>query len=494
MKRLLSLALLALALLLVSMAPRDAKADPFEGEGYIWGPNGNWMQMREPLNHGAVFKAITMAVDSNAISQRLLGQPHMLFSVEDASPQAVVSGGTDVSDPDNARQLLADDGVTSLAFTIAGDPDTPPTMQLAEAIAADLKTNLGADVEVTSDTNADYIVRAAAQPAPPADLPFTYTCTPDSFRPGIWVPVECDFEITNNGPAPVEGVEPFMSAFAGEVVPRTFAISETANGQLISLDEVPAQYGQTLQPGETLRLVDLSLWLFDGEGDGNASWIVNAGGKRIAAGQFPYHASADASQPQDLEVTRNVMGNEDTKLWYRTTVTNRGSSAISDLRLTERYSGTGDFQTFVPPPTNEQADFGLATLDLSAFGKSSLAPGESASVETWYIPPLHDDGCPFVDAGMLVEATVSGSVERYGARTQVNPLAIQPCNPPADDSTAGTDGRGGSPAASLTTAGQGPSSSRSGPLFAAEALAATSAIVLSAAATIRLIGRGRARP
>ena len=38
--------------------------------------------MREPLNHGAVLKALAMGVDVDSISLKLLGQPHMLIGVE----------------------------------------------------------------------------------------------------------------------------------------------------------------------------------------------------------------------------------------------------------------------------------------------------------------------------------------------------------------------------------------------------------------------------
>ena len=139
-----------------------------------------------------------------------------------------MTGGSDVFMPDQAREILAQDGITDLTFTIAGDPAVPPTMQMAEAIASDLKTNIGADVTVMeqSQGKADYIVRKATQPPPPVDLPFDYTCTPDTFRPNFWVPVECVFRITNNGSSPVDNVDLFMGAYYGDLTPWVFAISK----------------------------------------------------------------------------------------------------------------------------------------------------------------------------------------------------------------------------------------------------------------------------
>jgi len=415
MKRILFLAMVALAALLALTAPSATKADPIEGTGFIWGPNGNWMEMREPLNHGAVFKAIAMAVDGNTISQRLLGGPHMVIGVEDASPGTVVMGGSDVFAPDQARELLAEDRVSDLTLTIAGDPAVPPTMQIAEAIASDLRTNIGANVTVVEQSkgHADYIVRKATQPPPPADLPFEYTCTPNTFRPNLWVPVECVFRITNNGSSAVEGVYLFIAAFEGDVVPMTFSMSRTVNGKPVSLDDVPAQYGETVEPGQTLEVREVVLFRFDGEGEGKAEWMVSAGRRTIAAGTFPYSASADALEPsQDLSVMRKTMENADGKLWYRTTIANEGSKTVSELRLTEHYSEDVHFGGPLPRASSEQPDVGMAIWDLPALGKQALAPGESVSVDTWYSGHV-DSGCVWVQSGVMVEATVNGANERY---------------------------------------------------------------------------------
>ena len=53
----------------------------------------------------------------------------------------------------------------------------------------------------------------------------------------------------------------------------------------------------------------------------------------------------------------------------------------------------------------------LAKWELQAFGLDELAPGETLTLETAY----DAGGNPFVQSGVLVEATVDGEQQLYGA-------------------------------------------------------------------------------
>jgi len=167
----------------------------------------------------------------------------------------------------------------------------------------------------------------------------------------------------------------------------------------------------------------------------------------------------------------------DGKLIYRTTATNQGSSAVTGLQLTERYNGESLFLEAAPPPESEQPDVQIATWDLPALGKESLAPGESVIVDTAYSARV-SDGCAFVEAGVIVEATVDGATQRYGARAEDNPVRIEPCL--ADETSGGTGGRGGPVA--FGRGGEGPAAAEGDVLWAAFVLVGGGAALVVAAA------------
>src|SRR4030042_6477395 len=292
------MSMVVLAPLVLTAAPRAA-AGPLEGTGYIWGPAGPWVNMRPPLNEGAVFKAIAMAVDGDTISERLLGESGLVLSVEDASPNTVVPGGGNVFFPEQSRSLLEDAGVPDLTRTIPSDPADPLTAQTAEAIASDLRANIGAQVTVVEQSggSADYIVRRATQPPVPPDLPFEFTCTPDTFRPGVWTPVERVFRLTNTGPAGGDNVWRWIYASAGDVVPEYFVISMRLDGKPVPTDDLTFDVEGMLQPGQAADIRANLLMRIDEEGAGQSEWQLNAGGQTIAAGALPYEAKADAAQP-----------------------------------------------------------------------------------------------------------------------------------------------------------------------------------------------------
>jgi len=474
---------IVVAPLVLTAAPRAA-AGPPEGTGFIWGPAGSWLDMRPPLNDGRVIQAISMAVDGDTISERLLGEPGLVLSVEDASPQTVVTGWTSVFFPEQSRSLLEDAGVTDLTLTIAGDPAVPLTAQIAEAIASDLRANIAAQVTVVEQSagSADYIVRRATQPPVPSDLPFEFACTPDTFRPGVWVPVECVFRVANTGPAGVDDIRMWIYAARGDVVPEYFQMSTSLDGEPVPPDDLMFGVEGTLQPGQTADIRAIVLMRIDEEGAGEAEWQLNAGGQTVAAGALPYEAKADAAEPpKDLDVSQKILENGDGKLFYHTTVTNRSSSIVTELTLTERYNGDSLFLEAAPPPESEQPDVQIATWDLPALGKEFLAPGESVAVRTEYSSGYSGDGCAFVETGVMVEATIDGVTQRYGARAEDTLVRIEPCL--ADE----TSGGGG--ATSLVVGGEGPAAAKGDVVWAAVVLASLGLALVTAA--LALLRRSR---
>ena len=142
--------------------------------------------------------------------------------------------------------------------------------------------------------------------------------------------------------------------------------------------------------------------------------VMSAEGEVVLRSPIRYSASADAAEPpQDLLVSRKLLqGGPGEKAVYETTVTNQGSSAVTDLTLTERYNESALFLDAEPSPASEQTDVQLARWDLSSLGKESLAPGESLKLVTAYAA-ASPSSCDNIRTGAVVEATVGGVTHRY---------------------------------------------------------------------------------
>lgn len=333
------------------------------------------------------------------------------------------------------------------------------------------------------------------QPPPPPNLPFEFTCTPETFRLGFWVPVECVFRITNTGSVGVGNIYLMLGAFYGDVVPEWWGLSMSRDGDLVPTDMM-FYVGETFQPGQSVEIRSVDLWWFGEEGAGQTEWELFAGGRAAAVGTIPYQARADTGEPpKDLLVERRIVagGNGDGEVVYETTITNQGSSTVTNLTLTERYGYYGNQESFSveadPPPSSQRPDVQLVTWDLPALGKESLAPGESLLVKTVYSQGFVGDGCESVDTGAMVEATVDGAIQRYGAKVEHNPVPIR-C--PASD--ANDTGGGSAPADQGETgvvvpprSGDGPSSS--GDLAWVAALVAVGVSLVGAA--LALLRRAR---
>jgi hypothetical protein len=259
--------------------------------------------------------------------------------------------------------------------------------------------------------------RVSAQ-TPPATI--QVTCSPDTFRPDVWVVVECVTVITNTSQTDIPRGQLNILSVNGPV-PLYFFISLLVDG-----DDVPIGSGQLgfgvppLAPGasSTSHLIVL-LKMTQGTWSGRDS--VMAGDEEVGTLDLRLTADPHATAPsQDLLVTKKLVqgppSNETQPQIdvYETKVTNQSPSTITDLTLTERPDYYRSAQSD-PSPATQDAAFGLVTWDLASFGKDSLAPGESLVLRRTY-PLSEESGCLPSSSSAVVEATVAGNFERVGAR------------------------------------------------------------------------------
>lgn len=510
------LGLWLLALLLVAatlLGGERTVAQEGQTLGFIWGPacwtgpSCVFTDMRSPLNDGRVFKAISMAVDGDAISERLLGEPGLVVSVEGMSQPVAPAGGA-VFFPEQSRSLLEDAGITSLTLSIAGDPDVPVTAQIAEAIAADLRANIGAQVTVV-EGDADFVVRQAAlsevpppEPSPHPPLPplpagtvsFDSTCTPDTFQPNVWVAVECVTHLTNNGADPLSDIVVNIAGSRG-VIPEYYwmwyildgVYTPIAPGDL-TFSDVP-----TLQPGQTSESRLLVLLRMPEEGRYDGIDEVTVGDREGVSVPTHFVASSGAdAPPKDLLVTKTMAnggmtnGTPPQVANFETKVTNQGSSTVTSLTITDR-SDDGEFLASGPMPESRDDRLHLVTWNLASFGKDSLAPGESVVVHTTY-GPADSSGCAPVSSVVVVEADVGGMPERYAAGPgdlwPVGNCDIGEGMPGGRGGPMGV-GMGGVPATGFGRGGEGPVAGESDVVWAAMVLAGGGLALVAAARLIR---------
>jgi len=245
------------------------------------------------------------------------------------------------------------------------------------------------------------------------------TCSPEEFRPNEWVVFECVSHLTNLGSTPITDIRAGVVSAEG-VIPDHFRILYTVDGQAMPQNPTDIGVGGqgVLQPHETVEARHITLLWMDSEGTYEGDWQVSAGEQVVKKLPLRHEARADAAQPaKDLLVSRKLLaGGPGQKAVYETTVANRGTRAVTGLTLTERYNPEASLLETDPPATSEQADVQIARWTLDSFGKESLAPGESLTLTTVYA--TSPNGCDYIQTGAMVEATVGGKAQRYGARTE----------------------------------------------------------------------------
>lgn len=244
------------------------------------------------------------------------------------------------------------------------------------------------------------------------------TCTPETFRPNEWVVAECVSRYTNEGQDTLSGGSVRIGSPKSSVYPDFFMMSLEEDGELVPVDVAALSFeAREMKPGQTIATRTVVLLRMRAGTYESDLEIVSAQGDVVLRTPIRYTASADAAEPpRDLLVSRKLLqGGPGEKAVYETTVTNQGSSAVTDLTLTERYNESALFLEAEPSAASEQTDVQLARWDLASLGKESLAPGESLKLVTVYVA-ASSTSCDYIRTGAVVEATVGGVTQRYGAR------------------------------------------------------------------------------
>ncbi len=262
-------------------------------------------------------------------------------------------------------------------------------------------------------------------PVAPGSVALDITCSPDTFRPNEWVVIECVTHIKNNG----ENAMPEGSVDVGSdsgVIPEYFWVSYFHSGRYWPVGTSDLSFAVPgLQPGETLesKVTELSMMA---EGTWGGSATLDIDGRSVATVALQQTASSNADAlPDNLSITQTLSsvsahGAGAPTETYETKITNRGSSPITNVKITEHSDNAALLQTD-PAPSERDDDLGLVSWDLTSFGGGSLIPGESLLLHATY-GPLVDDSCTSMSAGIVVEADVGGTTERYGVRPDSAPL------------------------------------------------------------------------
>jgi hypothetical protein len=277
--------------------------------------------------------------------------------------------------------------------------------------------------------------QAAAGPATVAaeelGLTFENTCTPDTFRPNEWVVVECDSRLANEGEDPLVNTMARIGSPRG-VTPDYFWMWYTLNGEFTPISGSALSIGReggVLEPGQSAESRLVVLLRMPGDGTYESDLTLSVGQQDVLTQPIRYTATAEAAAPPaGLEVAHWLMseqvdGDGVASATYGTIVVNRGSSAVTELKVTNRYSDPAVLVEAEPAPASEKAAFDLATWDLASFGKESLAPGESFVLATTY-GHASEGGCGYVTSGVVVEAVVDGQRQLYGARPDPDQWAM----------------------------------------------------------------------
>jgi len=482
----------ALFALTVSGGALQIAAERSPGPAFTWGPAE---EMPPPLDDMRVLDAIDFAVDEDSISARLLGQPSMLIFVDDAT-QRELPDGSNLFSVEKARRLLEEAGVTSLTLTIAADPAFPEAAALADAIAMELRSNIGAQVTLVEGAAGLLVTETAPSPTPaptlaPGTVAFEHVCTPDTFRPDEWVVIECVARSTNQSQDTLSDINWSVGGIYDGSIPDYFFVWSKRDGEFQRVGIGDLTYGgYDLRPGQTVEtrtvlLLRMSEGTFETQAD---LWV---GAREVLKKPIRFVAEQGAAAPPtQLVVTEGPayeMGSGEAVLavTYETKIMNKGSSPVTELKVTGRYTEGVVLGDAKPAPVSRNDEGQIVSWDLVSFGKESLAPGESLVLRTTY-GPASDFGCGWVSSGVVVEATVDGVERRYGARVEEEAF-VGECN---YEGMPGGQGGGGGPVA-LGRGGEGPAAAEGDVLWAAFVLAGGGVALVAAA--MALLRRSRRR-
>jgi hypothetical protein len=335
-----------------------------------------------------------------------------------------------------------------------------------------------------------------AASADASDLAIESNCGPNVFRPNEWVVNQCLIRVTNTGDAPLTNISTDYGTASG-VIPDHYFVLYEIDGQPLPIEPTGLGFGSggALEPGQSVDVRLLTLLKMPGEGAYEGEWPTTVDGEIVPGSEsLHYEAHADAAEPPtDLEVVQTLLGRPgDERVTFETTITSKSSSDVTDLSLTEHY-GDGVTLAAVEPAGAELTGVNLLKFDLISFGKESLAPGEALTLRTTY-ESADALRCPYAESGLVVEATVGGETQLYGARAGGARVCgpERAVEPPPDGGDFG-DGRGGplEPPSTgarevvrVPSAGEGQSST-SVPMAACAALAASGVALVGASQLVR---------
>jgi len=328
----------------------------------------------------------------------------------------------------------------------------------------------------------------SAPPVAPGTVSLDVTCSPDTFQPDTWVVVVCDTRLTNNGNEAIGAGGVNVGSESGPV-PEYYWVSLVRDGRYEPVASASLGFDtQPLQPGETFEFTLTALMRMS-EGTWRGTDALFVGEEEVVRVPLKLVADSDAATlPENLRVTTTLTNGEPDELTplpsaiYETVIENRGPTPVTALTLTERIDNV-NLINVDPAPSSifREDELSLVSWILPSFDIDSLAPGESLLVRTEY-GPIDASGCSGVSTGLVLEANVGGTIERYGLRPSSAAL-LGDCS--FEEGTSG--GRGGP--IGFGRGGEGPGEATFDVVWTAAFLAVGGATLFALATLARRRGR-----
>jgi alpha-tubulin suppressor-like RCC1 family protein len=295
---------------------------------------------------------------------------------------------------------------------------TPPTGTFSQvSVGAFHSCGVKGDGTIACWGSNDY-GQSTPTPTPSLSLAFSAGCNP-TFRPDVWVPVDCTISITNKGSSILSLGGTTVGSFEG-TTPEFFTVWSKGDGRFQPVTSNMITWPAVqIAPGATALVEALTLVLMH-EGTFRFNLEMSADGQPLAPQTLQYTATPRAvDPPTDLLATKTLVENpaECETVTFETRVTNQGSSIITALTLTDRLDGAV-LVSASPSPAAQYADAGLINWDLASLGKQSLAPGETLALRTTY-GVAQSWQCAQAGGGVVAVATINGQQRLYGTRPAV---------------------------------------------------------------------------
>jgi hypothetical protein len=268
-----------------------------------------------------------------------------------------------------------------------------------------------------------FTTRATAQtpvptPSPPSALSLDEKCSPTTFRPDEWIVLDCIQRVTNNGSEAAAGAYTMVNSFQGNT-PSYLNVWSRRGGKYLSLEPGSTTYPPfDVGPGETSE-TETAVLMKMPRGTFTFELGVFVNDEMLTSQTVTLDAEPGAADPPtDVVIAEPVVSvaSDGTSGVFETRITNKGSSTITDLTLTDRLA-EGTLVSEEPEPSTRLSDVSLMQWGLASFGKTSLAPGESLLLETTY-GQEDGRGCGYAVLGLVVQAKVGAEERLYGSEVQ----------------------------------------------------------------------------